>query len=469
MSNVELQGIAMTELLMPELTEMLDARQNHLVRETLIELYDAEIADLLSALDARNRVLAFLLLPRERAANVFTFLPLHEQERLLAELKPDQLATLFEAMAPDDRVALFDELPHKLADSLLALLRPEQRAQTQILLNYPPHSVGRVMTTQFITLEPDWTVAQASDHIRRHAKEAETLETIFVTDRRGKLIDDVRLRQLFLAAPEARIDTLIDGNVVSLRATADREEAVRVFEKYDRPVLAVVDDHNILIGNVTFDDVADVAEQEMTEDLQKIGGMEALDVPYMESSIWTLFRKRGVWLSVLFLGEMLTATAMQFFEKEIKKAAVLALFLPLIISSGGNSGSQASTLVIRAMALGEVRRRDWSKVLRREVACGLLLGLLLGVMGLLRIHVWEWLNFYDYGGHYHLVGYTVAVALIGVVLWGTIMGSMLPLILRRLGLDPATISAPLVATLVDVTGLIIYFTTALLILRGTLL
>jgi len=223
------------------------------------------------------------------------------------------------------------------------------------------------------------------------------------------------------------------------------------------------------VGVVTFDDVADVAEEETTEDIQKIGGMEALNEPYMESTIWALVRKRGLWLSVLFVGEMLTATVMQLFEEEIEKAAVLALFLPLIIASGGNSGSQASTLVIRAMALGEVTARDWKKVLRRELICGVVLGLMLGVIGFMRINIWEWFNFYDYGEHYRLLGYTIAVTLVGIVLWGTIMGSMLPLILHRLKLDPATISAPLVATLVDVTGLIIYFTAAILFLRGTML
>jgi len=469
MSNSEPDDVAMTQLLVPEITEMLDGKQNHLVRESLVELYDAEIADLLAALDDRHRVLAFLLLPRERAANVFTFLAAHDQEWLLTELKPEHLAPMFDAMAPDDRVAIFDDLPENLANTMLRLLRPEERAQTQALLDYPPESVGRVMTNEFITLKPDWTVAQASAHIRQHAMEAETLDTIFVVNEKGELLDDVRLRQLFLAEPAAMIDSIIDGNVVSLRAIDDREEAVRAFEKYDRPVLAVVNDRNLLVGVVTFDDVADVAEEETTEDIQKIGGMEALNEPYMESTIWALVRKRGLWLSVLFVGEMLTATVMQLFEEEIEKAAVLALFLPLIIASGGNSGSQASTLVIRAMALGEVTARDWKKVLRRELICGVVLGLMLGVIGFMRINIWEWFNFYDYGEHYRLLGYTIAVTLVGIVLWGTIMGSMLPLILHRLKLDPATISAPLVATLVDVTGLVIYFTAAILFLRGTML
>jgi magnesium transporter len=468
MPEVEAQQMV-TNLLAPEIVEMLDQHQNDLARASLVELLDPEAADLLMALGPEHRRLAFLLLPRERAAGVFSYLPVEEQETLLSQVRPEQLAAMFNAMPPDDRAMVFDELPERVSARLLQQLRPEERALTETILSYPPGSIGRVMTTEFLRLEPDWTVQQASQYVRQHAKEAETIETCYVVDKRGRLLDDVRLRQLFLADPAATIDSIIDGVVVSLRATHDQEEAVRVLDKYDRPVLPVVDDHDVLVGIVTFDDIADVAQEETTEDFQKFGGVEALDQPYITSSIGYLFRKRGVWLSVLFVGELLTATAMQYFAKEIEHAAMLALFLPLIISSGGNSGSQASTLVIRAMALREVRLRDWLRVMRREIACGLLLGLLLGAIGLMRIHLWQWMGMFDYGRYYHRVGLTVAAALVGVVLWGTLMGSMLPFLLRWLKLDPASISAPLVATLVDVTGLIIYFTTAMVVLRGTML
>jgi magnesium transporter len=474
------------DLLAPEIAELLEAKENHLARESLMELLPPEIGDVLMELTPAQRALAFRLLSREKAAEVFLLLPPEEQERLLNDLNNEQLANLLNEMEPDDRAELFEELPGQVTSKFLSVMKPEERRRTQIILGYPAESVGRIMTPDYLTLREDWTVRQALDHIRAHGAEVETFNTVFVIDDKGRLLDDVRLRQLILAHPDDRIDTIIDGQVVLLRATDDREEAVRVMERYDMPQLPVVDRDNVLVGMVTFDDVADVAEQETTEDIQKLGGMEALDVSYMQASIYELVMKRGKWLAALFLGEMLTASAMGYFQAEIEKAAVIALFLPLIISSGGNSGSQASTLIIRSMALGEITIKDWFRVFKRELTCGLLLGVFLGVIGVLRIHVWQWIGMANYNsnaeyvnpnthpiynilGLYHKIGITVGVALIGVVLWGSLMGSMLPFALRKLKLDPATISAPLVATLVDVTGLIIYFTTAMLILKGTLL
>jgi magnesium transporter len=457
------------ELLAPELTELIDAKQNHEARAALMDLLPPETADVLVALDSAHRPVAFRLLPRDTAAEVFTYLSIELQEQLLSELSTEQMAQLFNEMSPDDRALLFEELPGQLVSKMLGLMRPEERRRTQVILGYPERSIGRIMTPEYLTVHAEWTVAQAMEHIRKNGQNAESFQTLYAVDEAGRLIHHVTLRKLILAEPAERVDALMDATTISLRATDDREEAVAAMAKYDTPVLPVIDRDGVLVGIVTFDDVADVAKKEVTEDIQKMGGMEVLDEPYLEISMWSLFKKRGTWLSVLFFGEMLTASAMTFFQAEIDKATVLALFLPLIISSGGNSGSQASTLIIRAMALGEVRLKDWWRVMRREITTGLALGLLLGVIGLVRVHIWSVIGWADYSRHYDRVAFTIGASLIGVVLWGSLMGSMLPFILRRAGLDPAAISAPLVATLVDVTGLIIYFTTAMMILRGSLL
>jgi magnesium transporter len=455
--------------LLPRLKEMLARQRTRDARAALIGLMDPEVADVIVGLEPQEKAVAFRILPKERAGNVFAYLAPEEQEALLHGMQGEQLAQLLDAMQPDDRAELFEELPGQVAAKLLALMRPEERKQTQTILGYAPESVGRLMTPDYITLRPGWTVHQALEYLRSVGKDAETLHTLYVVDDGGRLLDDVRLRQLVLADPAQSVESLMDRTVVPLRATADREEAVRVMERYDRPVLPVVDRDQVLVGIVTFDDVADVAEAEATEDIQKMGAVEALDEPYAKISLLRLVRKRGVWLSILFVGEMLTTSAMSHFQDEVQRAAVLAMFIPLIISSGGNSGSQASTLIIRALAVGEIRVKDWWRVFLREVACGCLLGLLLAAIGWTRIHVWQWLGWGTYTDQYQLVALTVAVALVGVVLWGSLMGSMLPFMLRAVRLDPAAISAPFVATCVDVTGLVIYFTVAFVILKGTLL
>jgi magnesium transporter len=324
------------------------------------------------------------------------------------------------------------------------------------------------MTPDLLRVRDEWTVQQVLDYIRQNGEDSETLHVLYVTDERGRLIDDVRIAEILLSPLERRVADIHDNSFIALRATDDRALAVDIFKKYDRTTLPVIDSEGKLLGLVTIDDILDIAEEEATEDIQKIGGVEALDDPYMEAPLFEIVRKRGVWLVVLFLGEMLTASAMGYFQHELERALVLALFIPLIISAGGNAGSQASTLIIRAMALGEITMRDWWRVMRREIASGVLLGTLLGIIGFLRIVLWSAFS-PAYGEHYTLVGFTVATTVMGIVLWGTITGAMLPIVLRRLGLDPATSSAPFVATLVDVTGLIIYFTAAMLILRGTVL
>jgi magnesium transporter len=325
------------------------------------------------------------------------------------------------------------------------------------------------MTPDFIAVKDDWTVQHVLDYVREYGQDKETLNVIYVVDDHGKLIDDLRVREILLRPLTAKVSDIRNDTFAALKVNDSQQEALNIFRKYDRAALPVVDSSEVLVGIVTGDDMLDVAEEEATEDIQKLGGMEALDEPYTTIPFLRMLKKRATWLILLFLGEMLTATAMQGYNSEIEKAAILAMFLPLIISSGGNSGSQATTLVIRAMALGELRLVDWFGVVRKELLSGVSLGLILGTIGFFRISLWQYLHIFDYGPYHWLVAVTVGVALVGVVLWGTLSGALLPFLLRRCGLDPAASSAPFVATLVDVTGLVIYFNVALLILRGTLL
>lgn len=455
------------ELVAPEIEQMLANGKTRDARESLIYLFDPEIAEVLGQLPPQTRAMAFRLLPRDRTANVLTFLHPDQQEEIIKELTNEQLANVFNSMEPDDRVEVLDELPGQLVAKLLKLMRPEERRETQIILGYPPESIGRLMTPDYVRVKQQWDVARALDHVRRYGREAETLDTLYVVDEHGHLLYGVELRELLLANRDEPLKNLLDMEVIALQAHDDREEAVRAMERFDRPVLPVVDRDGVLVGIVTFDDVADVAEEEVTEDIQKMAGIEALNEPYISASLPTLVRKRGVWLSILFLGQMITVSVMEFFEAQISAAEVLIAFIPLIISSGGNSGSQATSLIIRGLAIGEIKLRDWWRIMQREFACGLLLGGMLGLIGLARVQVWQHMNWADYTAHHVLVGFTIALSLVGIVLWGVLVGSMLPLLLRRLGLDPATSSAPFVTTVVDVTGLVIYFTTAILLLRGT--
>lgn len=404
-----------------------------------------------------------------RAAGVFKILEFPTQQDIIQKLPPGKTAELLNELPPDDRTSLLEDLPSNVVRELIKLLNTEERKITLSLLGYPENSVGRLMTPDYVYVYEYNTVQQVLDTIRRVGKNSETIDVIYVIDRRGELLDDIRIREFILAPPETRVSELMDERVISLNAYDDQEVAIEVFKMNNRVALPVVSNSNKLLGIVTIDDVLWVTNEEFSEDIQKIGGTQALDHPYMEMPILRLFKKRAAWLVILFLGEMLTATAMAFFEDEIAKATVLALFIPLIISSGGNSGSQASTLIIQAMAVGEISLRDWWRVMRREIFSGLMLGSTLGLIGFLRIFVWNTVNPNIYGEHWMGIGITVSLALLGVVLWGTLCGSMLPLILKRLGADPAASSAPFVATLVDVTGLIIYFSVAYFILSGTLL
>ncbi len=454
--------------LVEELQELLAARRFDLLHEHLRQLPTPDLAEVLEAAPDDVEAVLFRLLDKERAYDTFEYFSVAAQERLLAGLGDREVASIINEMSADDRTALLEEVPGKVTRRLLNLLQPEERKVAMELLAYPEDSIGRLMTPDYVAVKPAWTISEALEHIRKFGRDSETLNVVYVTGPGGVLVDDLRMRELLLVEPETLISDMMDSHAVALNAWDDQEEAVAMFRKHDRSALPVVDGSGVLVGIVTVDDVLDVAEEEATEDIHQLGGVSALDEPYLQISLSGVIRKRAFWLVVLFIGQLLTATAMGFFEDEIASAVVLALFLPLIISSGGNSGSQAAALVTRAMALGEVTVRDWWEVARRELAAGVVLGGLLGVLGFLRVAIWG-VAFDAYGEHWLIIAITVALALIGVVLWGSLTGSLLPIVLKRFGADPAASSTPFVATIVDVVGIVIFFLLAKLILTGTLL
>jgi Mg2+ transporter (mgtE) len=456
------------KLALPEIRELIHDKQHDTLREALNRWLPADIADLLDDLGPYEDIVAFQCLEPGLAARTFGYLARSAQLELLKTLPESELARILNELAPDDRTALLEGLPHEEVERLLTLLTPQNQRVSRSLLSYGTGTVGRLMTPDFIGVKEDWTIDQVLDHVRRVGRDSETLNAVYVSDDEQHLIDDIRMREILLAASDASVRSLMDRQYVTLSVTDEEAVAVEKFRKYDRTVLPVVDRRGVLLGVITVDDVLDVAEEAATREIQKFGGLEALDEAYVATPVLVLVRKRASWLIVLFVGEMLTASAMGAFEGEIAKAVVLALFVPLIISSGGNSGSQAATLIVRAMAVGEVKLHDWWMVMRREIPSGLLLGVVLGTIGFARIALWT--LFTDmYGPHWPLVGITVAISLVFIVMWGTLSGSMLPFLIKRCGFDPATSSAPFVATLVDVTGLVIYFTVAMIVLRGTLL
>ena len=455
-------------LIQPELGELIRQRNFNQLREILCDFSAPDIAEILGDLSADDKAVLLRILPHDLATEVFEYLSVEDQEKLVQALGNEQVASILNDLPPDDRTALLEELPSAATQKLLNLLSPAERKIAADLLGYPEDSIGRRMTPEYIAIQQTWTVAEVLEHLRKVGRERESLNQLYVVDEKGRLVDSVRLRSLVVAELNTPVAELLDHQLFALRATDDQETAVAAFKKYDRTILPVLDSKNALVGVVTVDGVLDVAEQEATEDIQKMGGMEALDAPYLKIAMLSMVRKRAGWLSILFISEMFTATAMGYFESELAKAAVLGLFLPLILSSGGNSGSQATSLIIRAMAVRDVSLRDWWRVLRRELIAGVALGAVLALIVLVRIFLWPHKETL-YTLHYRLVAATVALSLVGVVLWGSIVGSMLPFLLRRLGFDPAASSAPFVATLVDVTGIVIYFTVAYHILHGTLL
>ena len=448
--------------------EVIASKDQLAIKEFLNDQNISDVADLIYEFDDyETQIISHLSI--HRAASVFKILDLSEQKRIIKNLPAFKSAELLNELPPDDRVDFFEELPTGTVRELIKTLEPAERKITLELLGYPENSVGRLMTPDYVYVHEYNTVNEVLETIRRWGTNSETIDVIYVINGKGELIDDIRIRDFILAAPDAKVSDLMDERFISLKVNDDQEMAGQVFKMNNRVALPVTDEKNILLGIVTIDDMLWVAQEEYTEDIQKIGGTQALDAPYLDISIPKLIRKRAGWLVILFLSEMLTATAMQFFQHEIEAATVLALFIPLIMSSGGNSGSQASTLIIQAMALGEVTLTDWWRVMRRELISGFILGVILGSIGFFRIIIWQNLHIFDYGIYWKLVAATIFFSLIGIVLWGSLMGSMLPLILKRLKLDPAASSAPFVATLVDVTGIVIYFSVAYFFLKGILL
>ena len=437
-------------------------------------LVDEPAADIVEALNDREPADAALVLQAlvpERAIETLDQPGLECGPEIIAAL-PRDIAALFLAGMSADRVTdLFRELEEPTRAELLMRLDPETKASLETLLAYPEASAGSIMTTEFVSVPATWTIAQVLHHIRMVERTRETVYSVFVVDPvRHTLVHAVALRRLISGDPHANVLTAAPARKpIMISALASRDEAVRLISKYDLLAVPVVDARHHVIGIVTVDDVIDAMIERQTEQVQRFGGMEALDEPYMDISFWQMIRKRADWLSILLLGEMLTASAMQGFQGELEKAIVLTLFIPLIMSSGGNSGSQATSLLIRALALRQVRLGDWWRVALRELPSGIALGTILGLIGIVRIVVWQKLGFYDYGEHWMLIAATVGAALVCIVTFGSMTGSMLPFLLQKVGFDPATASAPFVATLVDVTGLVIYFSVALAILRGTLL
>ena len=457
-----------THLLEPELQRLIDDQSYRELRDALGVMEPEDIADMIETLPPESGVVAFRVLPREVSGEAFASLNQTAQESLLEELGTERSARVIEMMDPDDRVALLDELPVEIATRLIARFSPQNRKITQAILGYPPESVGRLMTPDYVRVRKDWTIERALKHIRMYGHDAETINWVFVIDHEQKLIDDIHIRHIILADPESTIEELMDNEYVALFAADDQEEAVRIMNRYDRSALPVVDSLGLLVGIVTVDDIADVAEEEFTEDVQKLGGMEALDAPYMTSPVASMFKKRGGWLAGLFLMQIFTISIMGFFDEQLNKAVVLALFVPMIIASGGNTGTQAASLLVRAIAVEEVTLSAWWKIMRKELLTGTFLGLTLGVLGMLVVWILS-LTPMVQTPHLLVLALTVGLAVFMIVIWGSLIGSMFPLLLDRVGMDPAASSSPLVATLMDVSGLTIYFVVALLLLSGTIL
>jgi magnesium transporter len=459
------------ELFLPEIRQLLGARDFEGLRVVLAEMNPVDVAEGLERFNPEERMLLFKLLKPEAAIKAFAELDLPRQEELVQKLDDQSLAPLLGDIPTDVTATLFKKLPDRVVRRMTFLMKKERMETVQEILDYPPETAGALMQTDVVSLSPDLTaraalsVLQARTRLRR----GEVQDALFVTGTDRRLLGWLALRTLVAAPPDMRLrEVMSPASFIKIPGSMDREEAAQRLSRYKLTAAPVVDEQSRLLGVLTVDDVIQVIQQEDTEDIQKMAGVEALDEPYFDIGFFKMIKKRGTWLCVLFLGEMLTATAMAFFEKEIAKAVVLALFIPLIISSGGNSGSQAATLIVRAMALKEVGFGDWWRVMRREILAGLVLGTILGAIGFLRIFLWSQVS-PIYGQHYLLVASTVGFSLVLVVLWGSLSGSMLPILLKRIGLDPAVVSAPFVATLVDVTGLVIYFSVGFMVLKGTLL
>lgn len=458
----------LVHLLKPEFEELIEAKDWVALKDVLTDLPSADIAELLLEMDAAEAVIVFRLLRKSVAADVFSEFPTAKGVDLLELFTRQQLSDVMSNLEPDEQVALLEEIPGNLAQNVLNSMKPEDQHQVKILLGYPKESIGRLMTPRYVRVKSDWTIKRSIEHIRKYGDIAETLNVIYVVDEKEKLIDDLRLTQLILNDPEVTIGDIMDHNFEALFAYDDQEEAVKALSKYDRIALPVVDSDGVLLGIVTVDDVMDVAEEEATEDMQKMAAIDALDDYYSQTPVIKMVRKRLGWLIVLFVGQILTALTMSGYEEVLKQVVLLSYFVPLLISSGGNSGAQAATLIIRAMATDDIKMDGWLRVLGRELSSGLMLGGMLGLLGFGTLILWDVIGGNAVTMDVLLQATVVGLSLLLIVLLGNIIGAMLPFLLSKIGLDPAVTSAPFVATLVDVTGIIIYFSIAVLLLQHLL-
>jgi magnesium transporter len=446
-------------------------KRPHDAAKVLADFRPADAAEALNDLDRAAAALVLAAMPIEAAVRIFNEPHLDQPARLIAAMVPAGAVAILAGVYPDRRAEIFRKLPEKVRQTLAARLDPPVREALRQLLAYPPQSAGGIMTTEFVSVPADWTVGQTLQFIHGAGRATETVYTICILDAQTKrLARVISLGRLVVSEPSALVVAAARWQKpITVSPAVDREDVARLISKYDLLAVPVVAEDGHVLGIVTVDDVIDAIIAEGTEDVQKFGGSEALNGPYLKIGFLLMIRKRAGWLCALFLSEMLTASAMQHYQTEIERAIVLTLFIPLIMSSGGNSGSQATSLIIRALALREISLRDWWRIASRELPTGLMLGAILGVIGMARIIVWQLAGLYDYGSHWQLIAVTVALSLTAIVTFGSMSGSMLPFVLKLLGFDPATASAPFVATLVDVTGLVIYFSVAVLMLRGTLL
>jgi magnesium transporter len=450
------------KILQTDIADLIAARDFDSLKIALVELPPADVAEILIDLPDEDEAVVFRLLPRKLASDAFSYLPAADQEILLGQLSREHLENILNDMTPDDRTRLLEELPGGVCHRLLTVLSPEEMKVARRLLGYPEGSIGRLMTPEYVSVRPDWTVQQVLDHLRKVAQDKETLNVVYVVDEHDKLLDDLRLSQVVLADPARKVADLMDGQFVALSAFENREQAVAEFRKYGRVALPVTDSDGILLGIVTVDDVLEVAKQEADEDIQKFAGHGALDEPYFATGHWTMIRKRLVWLIVLLAGGMLTTTALESFQHDMQALPVLTLFFQMVIGSGGNSGTQSASLILRGLAVREIGLSDWWRVLLREIVIGLCLGVILAGFAYGRVRL------SDGSEHAMRISLAVAVSLAGSVAVGSVLGAMLPMFFKRLGADPAVSSSPFITTLVDVTGILIYFAVANLLLASVL-
>lgn len=435
----------------------------------ILQSHPSDIAEEIISMKKKDRNLRFLKLSPEMKVEVFSYLSPKFRAEIVRDMTEAEYSEVLNKLSPDDRTEIFEKFPDQLIKYSINLLDADEKQVALKLIGYEEESIARLMTPNYIQTKANKTVKQVFEHIKKFGKSAETLNHIYVVDDEFKLIDDLKIGQLLLVDEDTPISDLMDNRFVGIRTTTPVEEALEIFEKYDRSALPIITEAGVLVGIVTGDDILDAIQERDTEDIQKFGGLKELDMSYTETSLMELVRKRAGWLIILFVGEMLTASAMAIYDEQIEKAVVLALFVPLVISSGGNSGSQAASLIIRSLAIGELKLKNWWYVFKKEVASGLMLGAILGAVGFSRILVWHKVGLYDYGEFWLSVALTIGVSLVFIVLWGSLAGALIPFVLRSLKMDPATASAPFVATLVDVSGLIIYFSIAMMFLSGKML